>query len=319
MNVLVTGATGLVGKALCQSLTKDGHLVVALSRHPGQVRNLVAAKILQWEPEAGPPSAQALEGIEGVVHLAGEPVAARRWTVEQKRRIRDSRVVGTSNLVAALQSATSRPEVLVSASAVGFYGDRGDELLDERAPAGRDFLSEVCQEWEDEAERAKSLGIRVARMRIGVVLSTAGGALPRMLTPFKLGVAGRLGSGRQWFPWIHIDDVVGLFHHALFSPSLNGPVNTVAPRPVTNAEFTKLLAAVLHRPAFLPAPGLALRLALGEMAEVLLGSQRVVPKAALESGYQFLYPDLAPALEQLLGEGGSTANAGEAKKAGSTR
>lgn len=301
MKTLMTGATGLLGQALTQSLLDDGHTMVVLSRRPETTRARAGVEVYQWEPEVGPPPAEALQGVEAVVHLAGEPVAARRWTAEQKRRIRDSRVVGTRNLVAALQSAASRPSVLVSASAVGFYGDRGDEQLDERAVAGHDFLSEVCQAWEGESGRASELGIRVAQVRVGVVLSAAGGALPRMLPAFKLGVAGRLGSGRQWFPWVHVADIVGLFRHAMQSPQVSGPMNGAAPGIVTNAEFTKALASVLHRPAFLPAPRLALNLALGEMAEMLLASSRVVPQAALVSGYHFRYPHLKEALENLLG------------------
>lgn len=300
MKILITGATGLVGQALTQSLLNDRHTIVVLSRRPETVRARAGVALYQWEPEASPPPAEALQGVEAVVHLAGEPVAARRWTTEQKRRIRDSRMIGTRNLVAGLQAATTRPGVLVSASAVGFYGDRGDEQLDERAPAGHDFLSGVCREWERESGRAGELGMRVVQVRIGVVLSAEGGALPRMLPAFKLGVAGRLGSGQQWFPWIHIADLVGLFRHAIESPQLSGPMNAAAPGIVANAKFTKVLASVLHRPAFLPAPRMALNLALGEMSELLLASLRVVPRVAIESGYQFRYPELKAALEDLL-------------------
>jgi uncharacterized protein (TIGR01777 family) len=201
---------------------------------------------------------------------------------------------------------------LVSASAVGFYGDRGDEQLDEDSPAGNGFLSEVCQQWEDESGRAAELGLRVAQVRIGVVLSAKGGALPRLLPAFKLGVAGRLGGGRQWFPWIHLDDVVGLIRHIIHSSALSGPVNAVAPGIVTNADFTKEMAEVLHRPAILPAPSLALRLVMGEMADVLLASQRVIPQAALSAGYQFRYPTLKTALENLLTESSTATRTREA-------
>jgi hypothetical protein len=307
MKVLLTGATGLVGLALIQSLADDGHTLVALSRRPEEARFHASVEMHPWEPEAGPPPAAALKGVDAVVHLAGEPVAARRWTAEQKKRIRDSRVVGTRNLVAALQAAAPRPSVLVSASAVGFYGDRGDELLDEHAAAGPGFLSEVCQEWERQSGRASEFGMRVAQIRVGVVLSAEGGALPRMLPAFKFGVAGRLGSGRQWFPWIHIADLVGIMRHTMQSPQVSGPLNAAAPGIVTNAEFTKVLAGVLHRPAFLPAPRLALNLALGEMGEMLLASLRVVPRVALETGYQFCYPRLQEALENLLSRPRATA------------
>jgi hypothetical protein len=309
MKVLVTGATGLIGSALCRSLVNEGQAIVTLSRHPHRGHHHPAAEVHQWEPEVSPPPAQALQGVDAVVHLAGEPVAARRWTAEQKQRIRDSRVIGTRHLVTALGAAEARPGVLISASAVGIYGDRGDEALDEQSSAGRDFLSAVCQEWEQEAARARALGLRVAPVRIGVVLSTEGGALPRMLPPFKLGVGGRLGSGRQWFPWVHIADVVGIIRHALLSPALGGPVNAVAPGIVTNAEFTQELARVLHRPAGLPVPEFALRLLMGETAEVLLASQRVTPRVALAAGYQFRYPTLQAALDQLLGSSGAAAGA----------
>ena len=311
MKILITGATGLVGQALTQSLIHDGHNIVTVSRRPNVARRNPSIEVYQWEPQAGPAPAAALKGVEAIVHLAGESVAARRWTTEQKKRIRDSRVIGTRNLVTALGSVDPRPSILVSASAVGFYGDRGDEQLTEQASAGNDFLSEVCQQWENESRRASELGLRVVQVRTGVVLSTAGGALPRMLPPFKLGVAGRLGSGRQWFPWIHIDDEVGIIRHALQSPALSGPVNAAAPGIVTNAEFTKELASVLHRPAILPAPSFALRLMLGEMAEMLLGGQRAVPQAALAAGYHFHYPDLKIALENLLIGGHATTHATE--------
>ena len=301
MKVLITGATGLIGRQLCASLGGDGHRVVALSRSPGKTSGLAAGEVLKWEPISGPPPSQALSAIDAVVHLAGEPIADRRWSDEQKKRIRDSRVLSTRNLVEGLRSADSKPAVLVSGSAIGFYGDRGDELLEETAAMGRGFMAEVCRDWENEAAGASGLGIRVVQVRTGVVLSTEGGALKKMLPPFKLGVGGPLGSGRQWFPWIHISDIVGIFRHAIDSSSMKGPVNGVAPEPVTNAEFTKQLGRALRRPAFLPVPEFALRALMGEMADVLFGSQRVVPKAALEAGYEFQYPSLATALADLFG------------------
>ena len=299
MRVLITGGTGLIGRELCTSLSGRGHSIVALSRSPEKTGGLSADEVLKWEPLSGPPPSQALDRIDVVVHLAGEPIADHRWTVEQKRRIRDSRVLSTRNLVGGLRSMNSKPSVLVSGSAVGFYGDRGDELLDEHAAAGRGFMSDICREWENEAESASGLGIRVVQVRTGVVLSTKGGALKKMLPPFKLGVGGPLGSGRQWFPWIHISDIVGIIRQAIDNSTMKGPVNGVAPEPVTNAEFTKQLGRALHRPAFLPVPEFALRGLMGEMADVLFGSQRVVPKAALQAGYEFQYPDLKRALENL--------------------
>jgi uncharacterized protein (TIGR01777 family) len=244
--------------------------------------------------------AAKLEGTGAVVHLAGEPVA-QRWTRAAKERILTSRAEGTSRLVETLASLVQRPTVLVSASAVGYYGARGDEVLTEQSAPGEGFLSEVCIEWEKAAAKAEDLGIRVVRLRLGVVLGRDGGALAKMLPPFRLGAGGRLGSGDQWMSWIHLDDVVGLIRHAIDSPALSGPVNATAPAPVTNAEFTRVLAAALNRPAVLPVPAFALRLLYGEMSEILLGSQRVMPAAAQSAGFQFRYTDLSRALRNLLG------------------
>jgi uncharacterized protein (TIGR01777 family) len=309
MRILVTGATGLIGSRLCQLLSGEGHTVIALSRSPERAKKLAVAEAYKWQPEAELPPEQALKEVDAVAHLAGEPIAAHRWSDEQKRRIRDSRVLSTKNLVNAMHSAAPAPRVLVSSSAVGFYGDRGDELLIESSPAGSGFMSEVCVSWEQEAERAKHFGVRVVEVRTGVVLSAEGGALKKMLPPFKLGVGGPLGSGKQWFPWIHIEDIVGIFRDALLSSSLNGPVNGTAPELATNAEFTRQLGRVLHRPAFMPVPEFALRGLMGEMADVLLGSNRVVPKAMLDAGYRFQYPSLAHALEDLLVKKSSRARA----------
>ena len=302
MKVLITGATGLIGRSLCGSLSGDGHTVVALSRSPETTHGLAAAELHKWDPRSGQFPGRSLAGIDAVVHLAGEPIVARRWTEEQKKVIRDSRVLTTRTLVEAFRSLDRRPAIFVCGSAVGFYGDRGNDLLEETASAGDDFLSGVCQEWESEAARASELGIRVVQVRTGVVLSADGGALRKMLAPFKLGLGGRLGSGKQWFPWIHIKDIVGIFRHAMLTPAVEGPVNGVAPEAATNAEFTSQLARVLHRPAFLPVPEFALRALMGEMAEAVFSSQRVVPRAALESKYEFHYPLLTSALEDLLGE-----------------
>ncbi len=296
--VLITGATGLIGSKLVAELPR----AVVLSRDAGSARRkLGVQEAYAWSPEAGPPPAAALESLEAVVHLAGDPVAEGRWTAEKKRRIRDSRVLGTRNLVAALASARARPRVLVCASAVGFYGDRGDELLDEASAAGRGFLPDVCQAWEREAEAARSLDMRVVRLRIGVVLAREGGALAKLLPPFRLGAGGRLGSGKQWIPWIHVDDLVHLFLHAIGHEQVAGPMNATAPAPVTNADFTRALGRVLHRPALLPVPGLALRLLLGEMSEVLTASQRVLPKVAEHTGYAFRHAELDHALAALVG------------------
>ncbi|MEO6723862.1 MAG: TIGR01777 family oxidoreductase [Blastocatellia bacterium] len=299
MRVLITGATGFIGKRLCQVLLDEGHEMVVLSRHPEGVRMMSGVTAFAWNPEAELPPEEAWEGVEAVIHLAGEPVAASRWTDEQKRRIRDSRVKGTRNLVDGMKKLSVGPKVLVCGSAVGFYGNRGDQQLDEQSEAGRGFLSEVCVEWEREAEKARNLGTRVALVRIGVVLDEGGGALDKMLLPFKLGLGGRLGDGRQWFPWIHLDDIVGIFRHALLNEQVIGPINGVAPGIVTNAEFTKELAASLNRPTFLPVPEFALKLLMGEMAEVVLNSMRALPTVALATGYKFKHANLRPALESL--------------------
>jgi hypothetical protein len=243
--------------------------------------------------------AQAVPPCDAVVHLAGEPIA-QRWTAAAKQRIRESRVEATRRLVAQLAKLERAPRVLVAASAIGIYGSRGDEVLTEASAPGSDFLAEICVAWEQAAREAAALGIRVVSVRFGIVLGREGGALARMLPPFRLGVGGRLGSGRQWMSWIHLEDALGLLEFALGRDALAGPLNATAPNPVVNAEFTRRLAAALHRPAFTPAPAFALKLMFGEMAGMLLNGQRVEPRAALAAGYTFRYPELAPALNQLL-------------------
>lgn len=289
MIVAITGGTGFIGNALVEALKARGDQVRLLSRTRGPYL---------WDPLAGPPPPEVLDGADAVVHLAGETVS-QYWTAAAKRRIRESRVVGTRNLVEGLRRMSAPPRVLVSASAVGFYGDRGDEILDESSAPGTGFLPEVSQVWEAEANAASGLGIRVVTKRTGVVLHPGGGALAKMLLPFKLGLGGRLGSGRQWMPWVHLDDQVGLTLFALDTPSLSGPVNAVAPDPVTNAEFVRALGRALRRPAVIPAPAFALKMALGEMAQIVLSSQRVVPRALEQAGYVFRYPRLPDALAAL--------------------
>lgn len=305
MRVLMTGGTGVIGGAVAERLAASGHQLVILTRNPERAGAgkpfLTAARRYRWNPEEAPPPREAFEGVDAVIHLAGEPVAAGRWTEEQKRRIRDSRVLGTRHLVegmAAMKEA--RPPQLIAASAVGFYGDRGEELLDESSRPGTGYLSEVCQQWEAESMRAAVSGSRVVLLRIGVVLSPTGGALEKMLLPFKLGLGGRLGNGRQWFPWVHLVDIVGLIEFALNNQTISGPVNGVAPGIVTNEAFTRILAATLHRPVFLPVPEFALRLLTGEMAAVVLASQRVAPAVPLAGGYAFRFPSLESALRDLL-------------------
>jgi hypothetical protein len=301
MRAVVTGATGLVGRALLRRLTPP---VAVLTRDDARARRLLGpVDAYRWSPEAGPAPVAALRGADVVFNLAGEPVAEGRWTPERKRRIRDSRVAGTRNLVAALRALDRRPHVLVSASAVGYYGDRGDDGLDEDAPPGRGFLADVCVDWEREAMAATDLGLRVVCVRIGLVLSPGGGALAKMLPAFRFGAGGRLGSGRQWMPWVHVDDIVGLLLHAARVDTLRGPLNGVAPVPVTNADFAAALGRAVRRPALLPAPAFALAVALGEMSGMLLASQRLRPERALASGYAFAHPTLDEALASLLAPG----------------
>jgi uncharacterized protein (TIGR01777 family) len=300
MNVLVSGSTGLVGSALVPFLTAGGHQVTPLVRSTAS-----DGKSVRWDPSAGTIDAAGLEGFDAVVHLAGENVASRRWNAEQKARIRDSRVKGTRLLCEALAKLDRSPRVLVCASAVGFYGDRGDEVLTEESQPGMGFLSDVCREWEDAARPAIDKGIRVVHLRYGVILSPKGGALAKMLTPFRMGVGGVVGSGKQYMPWVSLDDAIGATHHALMDESLRGPVNVVAPHPATNLEFTKTLGRVLWRPTIFPMPAFAARLAFGEMADaLLLASTRVEPRRLLAAGYAFRYPQLEDALRFLLGKPG---------------
>lgn len=296
MNITISGASGLVGRRLLRVLSGAGHDLHVLSRHAGtNLPNRVRLSV--WDP-GGPPPAGSLENADAIIHLAGEPVA-QRWTAEVKRRIRDSRVTGTRYLVEALSRLSRRPEVLISASAIGYYGSRGEETLTESSAPGSGFLSEVCVEWETAAQQATYLGIRVAIIRIGAVLDPRGGALGRMLPPFRAGLAGRIGSGRQWMSWIHAGDLANLFRYVI-DQGPGGVFNGVAPFPVTNSQFTRELAHALNRPAVLPVPALALKLLFGDMAQVLLDSEKVSPSAAESAGFRFQFPQLGPALNDLL-------------------
>ncbi len=296
MKILVSGSTGLVGTALCQSLSHQKHNVVRLVRRPPSDHSEIS-----WNPTQGELNPTALEGFDAVVHLAGENIAGKRWTPSQKKRIRDSRVLGTSLLSNTLTKLDSPPKVLASASAIGYYGNRGNESLVEAAPPGTGFLPEVSLEWEKATEPAQAHGIRVVHLRYGIILSLLGGALEKMLLPFRLGVGGKLGDGSQYMSWIDLDDAVGATLHALDQEALHGPINMVAPQPVTNKEFTKTLGNVLSRPTIFNAPQFALNLALGEMADDLLfASIRVHPKALLDSGYTFRYVHLEQSLRHLL-------------------
>ena len=300
MKILVSGSTGLVGSALLPVLRSAGHEVIRLVRSSSAPSG-PGDSTVQWNPETGELDGGRLEGIEAVVHLAGENIAARRWSAAQKARIRDSRVQGTALLSDRLANLAQPPATLVAASAIGYYGDRGDELLNEDSSSGNDFLSEVCRQWEAASQPAAEKGIRVVRLRLGIVLSPRGGALAKMLLPFKLGAGGKIGAGQQYMSWIALDDAVGALCHALTDSNLSGPVNAVAPNPATNLEFTKTLGRVLSRPTLFPMPALAARIAFGEMAEaLLLAGTRVEPRRLAGSGYSFQYPRLEAALRHLL-------------------
>lgn len=298
MRLLVTGSSGLLGGALVPSLKAGGHEVLRLVR-----RSPKGADEVRWDPEAGAIDATSLEGVEAAVHLAGENIAGGRWTEARKALLRSSRVGPTRLLAESLAGLKRKPQVLVSASAVGYYGNRGDAWLTETDPPGDDFLGRLSVEWEGATGPAREAGIRVVSPRIGIVLSPAGGALGKMLLPFKAGLGGVVGPGTQYMSWIALDDLVGVIHHLLERSELAGPVNTVAPTPATNAEFTKTLGRVLHRPTVAPVPTFALRLAFGEMADAaLLASTRVRPERLLASGYRFRFPQLEGALRHVLGK-----------------
>ncbi|MET0648762.1 MAG: TIGR01777 family oxidoreductase [Pyrinomonadaceae bacterium] len=303
MKVIVTGSTGLVGRALIRSLLADGHEVTRLVRGDSQGFRAPGTAAVHWNPERGEIDAGALEGHDAAVHLAGENVGEGRWDDEKKRRILESRVKGTTLLAGALAGLSAKPPVLVSASATGFYGDRGAEILREESASGEDFLSEVCREWEKATLQASQAGIRVVHLRIGVVLSGEGGALQRMLTPFKLGLGGKLGSGSQYMNWIALEDLVGVIRRAIEDENMRGPINAVAPQQVTNEEFTKALGRVLGRPTVFAVPAFALRLAFGEIADAaLMASTRVEPARLKEAGYQFRHPEIEGALRSALGK-----------------
>ncbi len=298
MKITISGASGLIGRRLMKSLMNAGHTLQVLSRHAGM--NMPAGvKLCAWDPVRSEPPEDSLRDVDTVIHLAGEPVA-QRWTEEAKRRIRDSRVTGTRNLVQALSKISPRPESLICASAVGYYGDRAEEILLESSSPGTGYLADVCKAWEEEACAAEALGMRVVRVRIGIVLDPKGGALQRMLPPFRMGVGGKLGGGRQWMSWIHIQDLVEMFRFAAEKPAVRGVLNGTSPFPVVNADFTRALASVLRRPALFPTPEFVMHLMFGEMASLLFASQRVLPKQPEAAGFSFGFPQLTGALADLL-------------------
>ena len=299
MKVLISGSTGLIGSALIPVLTDAGHDVVRLVRSAPKSDG----SEVHWAPESGSIDTAGLEGMDAVIHLAGENIGAGRWTRDRKARIFDSRVKGTRLLCESLANLAQPPKVLVSASAIGYYGNRDEEILNEESTSGFGFLAEVCVEWELATEPVAEAGIRAVNLRTGVVLTLAGGPLEKMLPPFKMGVGGTLGNGRQYMSWIALDDAVGAIHHALITDSLHGPVNNTAPHPVTNREFTKTLGRVLRRPTLFPIPSFGLRIMFGKgMAdELFLSSTRVEPSRLVETGYTFQYPELENVLRHLLG------------------
>lgn len=300
MKVIISGSSGLIGTALIDSLRPEGHSICRLVRSGSTAPADVTSRMIRWEPPSGSIDLASLEGADAVVHLAGASVAGGRWTASRKEILRRSRVDSTRHLVSALIQLTEKPRVFVSASAIGYYGNRGDEILTEMSAPAEDFLAHLCRDWEKEASVAERESIRTVILRFGIVLAPDGGALHQMLTPFRLGVGGRLGNGRQWMSWISLQDVVTLIRHAIVNENLRGPVNAVAPHPITNAEFTSILAGVLRRPALFPAPRFALQLALGEMAGALLASQRVAPEKLNGLQYPFHHPQLRKALVSML-------------------
>lgn len=296
MKILITGASGLIGKALQESFGQRGYEMILATRSEPKKPSQI-----QWNADTGfrEQDLERLEGLDAVIHLAGEGIAGLRWTEEKKKAIRDSRVFGTRSMIETFDKLKDKPKTFISGSAIGFYGDRGNDELTESSPAGKTFLAEVCKEWEAESRRAEDLGIRTILLRTGIVLSKDGGALATMLTPFKLGVGGIIGDGKQWMSWISLDDVVGIINYVLDHENVRGAVNNTAPNPVTNEEFTKTLGSVLYRPTFLPLPEFAVHMVFGEMGDaLLLDSTRVIPKRMKDAGYEFKYPELQAALER---------------------
>lgn len=303
MRILVSGSTGFLGTSLIETLDREGHTIAPLVRPGTKQRTATGApaQIVRWDPVAGQFDAAAAEGADALVHLAGASIANGRWNASRKRLMQTSRIDATRHLIEALSKLQRPPRSIVAASAIGYYGNRGDEILSEASAPGSDFLAMLCRDWEAETVRGAEFGARVVSLRFGIILAARGGALPRMAMPFKLGAGGRLGSGRQWMSWLTLKEVIRMIQFALGNARVNGPVNAVTPNPVQNKDFTRLLAKTLRRPALFPAPAFMLRLALGEMADaLLLASQKVMPSKLMDSGYSFLQPDLANGLSEVL-------------------
>jgi uncharacterized protein (TIGR01777 family) len=302
MRILVSGSTGFLGTFLIETLEREGHTIARLVRpETGRGKaNGARAQSIRWDPLAGEFDAAAAEGFDALVHLAGASIAGGRWSGSRKRLLRTSRIDATRQLVGVLSKLQRPPRVIVAASAIGYYGDRGDEILTETSAPGGDFLAGLCRNWEAETARGAEFGARVVNLRFGIILAAHGGALPRMALPFKMGVGGRLGTGRQWMSWLTLGEAAGIIEFALGNSDLAGPANAVTPNPAQNTEFTRILAKTLHRPALFAAPAFVLRLALGEMAgALLLSSQRVMPSKIEQSGYRFVRPELAKALAEI--------------------
>lgn len=299
MKIVITGPSGLIGSVLAEKLSKQDHSLVLLSRKFPSEAALGKREWLVWQPGQVGDWQRAVDGADGIINLAGEPIAETRWSKAQKQRLRDSRIDGTRSLVNAIANAKVKPKFLISSSAVGFYGHGGDEKITEQSKPGDDFLSRLCVDWEAEAQKAETFGVRVVLLRTGIVLAQGRGALKKMVPPFKLFAGGPLGSGRQWMPWIHIDDEVGMIQFLVENDNARGAFNGTAPNPATMAEFSKTLGAVLNRPSWARVPASVLALMVGEMADMLLAGQRAIPEAALKLGYKFKYPNLTEALQSL--------------------
>lgn len=301
MRVIITGGTGLIGRPLAASLARDGHEVIVLSRNPAATTGIPkGVQVVAWDGRSAQGWGQLADGAGGIVNLAGASLAEGRWTADRKAEIVDSRVNAGQAVVEAITAARDKPAVLIQSSAVGYYGPRGTEIIAEDAPPGKDFAAEVCVRWEDSTKAVEALGVRRAIIRTGIVLSAEGGALPRMLLPYKFFAGGKIGSGTQGFPWIHIDDEVGAIRFLIDNPQANGPFNLTAPNPPTNAEFTQAVGKAMGRPAAIPAPSFAMKMAFGEMSTVLLEGQRAAPKKLLALGYKFRFTDPVAALRDVL-------------------